>query len=90
MSLVHHLLNKKAKHFFWINMKQAQIPTEEDIQIDLTFHGFSASLLKEFIQKIVKPHFEGNMNAAVRCLIQHAINEETIVNQTIIYEKTKR
>ena len=71
-------------------MKQAQIATEEDLQIDLIFHDFSAALLKEFVQKIVKPYFKGNMNEAVRSLMQRAISEETIVNQAIIQKTAKK
>lgn len=71
-------------------MTHAQIAIEEDLQIDLIFHDFSADLLKEFIQKIVKPYFNGNMNEAVRSLMQRAISEETIVNQVIIQKTAKK
>jgi hypothetical protein len=49
----------------------------------LTFHNFSAEMLKEFAQKIVKPYFRGNINEAVRSLMEKAIQEETIANQAI-------
>lgn len=65
-------------------MTQTEMATEEDLQVDLTFHGFSAGMLKEFALKIVKPYFNGNMNKAVKTLMEKAIEEETIVNQTII------
>jgi hypothetical protein len=71
-------------------MVQTQIATEEDLQIDLIFHDFSAELLKEFIQKIVTPYFNGNMNEAVRSLMQRAICEETIVNHAIIQKTAKK
>jgi hypothetical protein len=71
-------------------MAQAQIATEEDLQIDLIIHDFSALLIEEFIQKIVKPYFKGNMNEAVKSLMQKAISEETIVNQAIIQKTTKK
>jgi hypothetical protein len=64
-------------------MTQNEIATEEDILVSLTFHNFSAKMLKEFAQKIVKPYFNGNMNQAVRSLMEKAIQEETIVNQAI-------
>lgn len=60
---------------------------EEDSLVSLTLHNFSANMLKEFAVKIVKPYFGGNMNQAVRSLMEKAINEETIANQTI---KTKK
>jgi hypothetical protein len=65
------------------SMAQTQTAAEEDLLVSLTFHNFSAETLKEFTQKIVKPYFGGNMNEAVRRLMQKAINEETLVNQAI-------
>ena len=64
-------------------MTQREIATEEELLVSLTFHNFSAKMLKEFAQKIVKPYFGGNMNQAVRSLMEKAITEETIVNQVI-------
>ena len=61
--------------------------TEEDLLVSLTFHNFSAEMLKEFALKIVKPYFNGNMNQAVRSLMEKAITEETIVNQALITER---
>jgi len=40
-------------------------------------------MLKEFAVKIVKPYFGGNINEALRSLMQKAIDEEAIVNQAI-------
>ena len=51
--------------------------------VSLTFHNFSAETLRAFSVKIVKPYFGGNLNEAVRCLMQKALEEETIVNQAI-------
>jgi hypothetical protein len=55
----------------------------EDIQVSLTFYNLPAEMLKEFALKIVKPYFRGNMNEAIRCLMQKSIEEETIVAQNI-------
>ncbi len=52
--------------------------------VSLKLHNFSAEMLKEFAVKIVKPYFGGNINEALRSLMQKAIDEETIVNQAII------
>jgi hypothetical protein len=41
-------------------------------------------MLKEFALKIVRPYFGGNVNEAVRSLMEKAIAEETIVNQAVI------
>ena len=43
-------------------------------------------MLKEFAQKIVVPYFHGNMNQAIRSLMEKAITEETIVNQALMTE----
>ncbi len=58
--------------------------TEEDILVSLTLHNFSSEMLREFAVKIVKPYFGGNINEALRRLMQNAIQEETIVNQAIM------
>lgn len=64
-------------------MTRTEIRCEEDLQISLTFHNLPAEMLKEFAQKIVRPFFHGNMNEAIRSLMQKAIDEETIVAQSI-------
>jgi hypothetical protein len=61
-----------------------QTATEKDLLVSLTFHNFPAEMLKEFALRIVKPYFNGNMNEAVRSLMEKAINEETIVDQALI------
>jgi len=63
-------------------MTETQITVEADLLVDLTFHGFSANLLKEFACKIVKPHFKGNLNQAIRMLMEKALTEEDLFNQT--------
>ena len=65
-------------------MTETEITVEEDLSVDLTFHDFSAGLLKEFALKIVKPYFNGNMNKAIKSLMEKAISEETLVNQALI------
>jgi hypothetical protein len=67
-------------------MTETEIAVEEDLLVDLTFHGFSAGLLKEFAFKFVKPYFNGNMNTAIKSLIEKAIMEETLVNQALLVE----
>jgi hypothetical protein len=42
--------------------KKTSIATEQDLLVDLTFHSLPASLLTEFAQKIVRPHYKGNIN----------------------------
>jgi len=67
-------------------MTQIDTITEKDILVELTFHNISAEMLKEFALKIVKPYFGGNMNRAIRSLMEKAVEEETIVNQALILE----
>jgi hypothetical protein len=67
-------------------MTQTETATEQDLLVSMTFHNFSAEMLKEFALKIVKPYFNGNMNEAVRRLMEKAIKEETIVNQALIIQ----
>jgi hypothetical protein len=64
-------------------MTQTQTTAQEDLLVSLTVHNFSAEMLSEFAQKIVKPYFHGNINEAVRSLMQKAISEETIVNRAL-------
>lgn len=63
-------------------MTQTQA-TEEDLLVSLTFHNFSAEMLKEFASKVVRPYFGGNMNEAIRCLMEKAIAEEALVRSVM-------
>jgi hypothetical protein len=59
--------------------KQTVLTTEEDLLVDLTFTKVSASLLLEFGQKIVRPYYNGNMNAAIQDLLLKALAEQDFV-----------
>jgi len=59
--------------------KTAVLATQDDLLVDLTFHSVPASLLTEFAEKIVKPHYQGNMNAAIQDLIIKAVAEQDFV-----------
>jgi hypothetical protein len=50
--------------------------TEEDLLVDLTFHDVPATLLTEFAQKIVLPYYRGNLNQALKELMEKAITEQ--------------
>jgi len=57
--------------------KKTQIlVAEEDLLVDLTFHNVPASLLTEFAEKIVRPYYQGNMNAAIQDLLHKTIAEQ--------------
>jgi len=56
--------------------KKTQVSaTEDDLLLDLPFHGVPASLLSEFAEKIVKPYYRGNMNAAIQDLLHKTLTE---------------
>jgi len=59
--------------------KTVVLASEEDLLVDLTFHNLPASLLAEFTEKIVRPYFNGNLNAAVQDLIRKALVEQDFV-----------
>jgi len=60
--------------------KKTQIlATEDDLLVDLTFHNIPASLLTEFAEKIVRPYYAGNMNAAIQDLLHKTLAEQDFV-----------
>ena len=56
--------------------KNQILATEEDLLVDLTFHNVPASLLKEFAEKIVRPYYQGNMNAAIQDLLHKTLDDQ--------------
>jgi hypothetical protein len=56
--------------------KTLALATEEDLLIDLTFHKVPASLIAEFNEKIVRPYYNGNLNAAFQDLINKTLAEQ--------------
>jgi hypothetical protein len=69
--------------------KAAVLAAEDDLSVDFTLHGFSATLLTEFAENIVRPYYSGNMSNAVKELIQKAIHEEKIVLSHVKQEKSR-
>jgi hypothetical protein len=59
--------------------KTAALATEDIFLVDLTFHNVPASLLTEFAEKIVRPYYSGNLNAAIQDLIHKALAEQDFV-----------
>jgi len=59
--------------------KTVVLATEKDLLVDLTFHNVPASLITEFSEKIDRPYFNGNLNAAIQDLIKKAIAEQDFV-----------
>jgi hypothetical protein len=44
--------------------------------VELTFKNVPAPLLAEFAEKIVRPYYQGNINAAIQGLLHKAIAEQ--------------
>lgn len=63
--------------------KPQVLATEDDLLLDLTFHSVPASLLSEFAEKIVKPYFKGNLNAAIQDLLHKALAEQDFIQSHI-------
>jgi hypothetical protein len=63
--------------------KIAVLATEDDLSVDLTLHDFSATLLTEFAESIVRPYFKGNISDAIKGLIQKAVREENFVRSHV-------
>jgi hypothetical protein len=57
--------------------------TQEDLLVDLTFHDVPATLLTEFTQKIVHPYYHGNLNQALKDLIEKALTEQQLLQNHI-------
>ena len=59
--------------------KVVVLAAEDDLSVDLTLHDFSATLLIDFLENVVRPYYSGNLNKAVKNLIQKVIREEQFV-----------
>jgi hypothetical protein len=68
--------------------KTALLATEEDLLVDLTFHNVPASLLAEFAEKIVRPYYSDNLNAAIQDLMHKAISEQEFVLSHITHVRS--
>jgi len=66
----------------FVRKKQAVL-AEENLLVNLTLHGFPASLLTEFAEKIVSPYYDGNLNAALQDLVQKVLIEQEFVHSYI-------
>ena len=63
--------------------KTQVLALENDLLVDLTFHSIPAALLSEFVEKIVKPYYKGNMNAAIQDMLQKTLTEQNFVQSHI-------
>jgi hypothetical protein len=67
--------------------KTAVLATEDDLLVDLTFHNVPDSLITEFAEKIVRPYYGGNLNAAIQDLIRKVLAEQDFVLSHITHIK---
>ena len=74
-----------SPEWFNMNKKIAVLATEEDLLVDLTLHNVPASLLTEFAEKIVRPYYQGNMNAAIQDLLHKTIAEQDFLLSHVTY-----
>jgi hypothetical protein len=71
-----------------MNKKTATMAIEDDLLVDLTFHNFPASLLTEFAEKIVRPYYQGNVNAAIQDLLHKSLAEQDFIHSHITYVRS--
>jgi hypothetical protein len=57
------------------------------MDLDLTLHNFPASVIAEFSEKIVRPYYNGNLNAAIQDLINKAISEQEFLLSHVTHEQ---
>lgn len=65
--------------------KTQALALETDLLVNLTLHSVPASLLTEFAEKIARPYFGGNMNAAIQDLIQKTLAEQEFIHSHITH-----
>ena len=68
--------------------KTQELELENDLLVDLTFNRVSASLLSEFAEKIVRPYYNGNMNAAIQDLLHKTLAEQEFIQSHITHIKS--
>jgi hypothetical protein len=82
------LSDKGEPHVIGMKKKTQILALEDDLLVDLTFHSVSASLLSEFAEKIVRPYYNGNMNAAIQDLLHKTLREQDFIQSHITHIKS--
>jgi|WetSurMetagenome_2_1015567.scaffolds.fasta_scaffold04514_6 hypothetical protein len=70
--------------------KTPLLAIQEDLLVNLTLHNVSASLLSEFAEKIVRPYYNNNFNAAIQDLINKTLSEQDFIHSHITFTKNQR
>ncbi len=68
--------------------KKQALLQENEFLVDLTFNNIPVSLLSEFAEKIVKPYYNGNLNAAIQDLLIKALTEQEFVLSHITHVRS--
>ena len=55
--------------------KIVELATEEGLRVDLKLHDVPAPIVTKFAEKIVRPYYNGNLNAVIQDLIIKAVVE---------------
>jgi len=69
--------------------KLVVLAAENDLLVDLSFHNFPATLLAEFAEKIVRPYYGGNLNAAIQDLIHKTLSEQDFILAHITHVRSE-
>ena len=77
-------------HVIGMKKKTRMLALEDDLLVDLTFHSVPASLLSEFAEKIVRPYYSGNINAAIQDLLHKTIAEQDFVLSYITHIRSAK
>ncbi len=67
--------------------KTSLLATQEELLVNLTLHNVPALLLSDFAEKIVRPYYSGNLNAAIQDLINKTLSEQEFIHSHITYTK---
>ena len=77
------MLHVKKKH-------AVMADEEEEFAVNLTLHDFPAALLTEFVENLVAPYYNGNLNAAVQDLVQKSLADQEFVHSHITMVRERR
>ena len=69
--------------------KTPLLTTPENLLVNLTLHNVSASLLSEFAEKIVRPYYNNNLNAAIQDLINKTLSEQEFIHSHVTYTRNQ-
>jgi alanine-alpha-ketoisovalerate/valine-pyruvate aminotransferase len=70
--------------------KTQTLNIEDNLLVNLTCHNIPESLLTEFAEKIVRPYYKGNLNAALQDLMHKALAEQDFVLSHISAIRTQQ